>query len=305
MPGSLSQQDSMHSRRCLTPQPFLKWAGGKRALLPEILPLIPVGIPAYHEPFLGAGAVLFAQPRGIPRFANDYNAELVAVYEAIRDDVDGLLEELRTHRHSKKEFLAVRAWDRTPDFLNRSPAARAARFIYLNKCGFNGLYRVNRQGHFNVPFGQQKNPDFVSEENLRAVSDFLRERDEQGSLRVSLTSGDYRAALRTVERGHFVYCDPPYDPISSTSAFTAYHEDGFGQQDQTSLRDEVLRLTEVGAQVLLSNSDTPLIRSLYKDRRIFTVRQVQVRRAIAARGASRGAIAEVLVDNFKAVRTPR
>lgn len=273
------------------PTPFLKWAGGKRGLLREILPLVPSYKGRYIEPFLGAGAVLFASSFR-SALVNDFNPDLIEVYEVIKSQPEALISALKRHRNSKEHYLRVRAMDRAPGFGKLSPVTRAARFIYLNKTGFNGLYRVNSQGHFNVPFGDQKNPDWVSAENIRLVSDYLQT--------VSFLTGDYRRATNKAKPGDFVYLDPPYDPVSATSSFVGYSKAGFNTDDQAELRDEVIRLTRLGIPVLLSNSDTSLIRSLYSDNKIFRIKDVNVRRAISAKAASRGIIGEVLVYNYHA-----
>ena len=274
-------------------KPFLKWAGGKRLLIGEILARSPHQYGTYFEPFLGAGAVFFSIPSESNRHISDANNQLIEVYEVIRDSLDELLSELRVHKNTKEYFLEVRAWDRDKSFESLSPAVRAARFIYLNKTCFNGLFRVNSKGHFNVPFGNYKNPDILGEQNLRAVSALL---GNQGS--VTISRGDYRETTKHAQRGDFVYLDPPYDPISSTSSFVSYQKGGFTREDQATLRDEVLRLTETGASVLLSNSDTPFIRDLYSDNNRFKIEAIQVSRAISANSSSRGKVGEVLVSNI-------
>jgi DNA adenine methylase len=280
----------------------LKWAGGKRALVAQILQHVPDDVEKYYEPFLGAGSLFFSLPSSLPKVASDFNVELISVYETIRDDVDGVLRELRKMKNTKEDYLAVRAWDRLPSFSKRSPASRAARFIFLNKCGFNGLYRVNSFGQYNVPYGNPKNVDFVSERNLRSVSDFLKAKSSNRGSFPKISSGDYREILKKANGyGTLVYFDPPYHPTSVTSNFTSYSSQGFGEEDQVQLRDEVVRLTKLGVRILLSNSDTGFIRELYKDRR-FRINELYVRRAIAAKSSSRGVITEVLIDNFKAVR---
>lgn len=282
------------------PTPFLKWAGGKRALVSQILQHVPNDIDRYYEPFLGAGSLFFSLPSKLPKVVSDYNKELISVYETLRDDVDGVLRELHKMKNTKEDYIAVRAWDRSPRFASRTPASRAARFIFLNKCGFNGLYRVNSRGQYNVPYGSPKTVNFTAEENLRAVSEFLKTRTLEGKIASEISSGDYRQILKTASGyGSLVYFDPPYHPTSNTSNFTSYSSDGFGESDQIQLRDEILRLTREGVRVLHSNSDTPFIKELYKAS-IFTINEVTVRRAIAAKSSSRGMITEVLVDNFKA-----
>ena len=203
-------------------RPFLKWAGGKRALLPEILPRVPMFTGMYIEPFLGAGAVMFAMPRETPKIVNDFNIDLIETYEMIRDFPDDIIRNLRKHQNTKEHFLAVRSWDRNEDFVGRDPVERAARFIYLNRTCFNGLYRVNSKGQFNVPFGNYVNPDLVMAKTILDASSFLSAKSQQGKSVVELTSGDYRIATSKAKAGDFVYLDPPYDPISVTSSFVAY-----------------------------------------------------------------------------------
>ena len=283
------------------PQPFLKWAGGKRALLGEIRDRTPNFAGKYIEPFLGAGALLFDQDAQTTKVVSDYNADLVEVYEVIRDQPDALLAELRTHRNNSDHYYDVRAWDRAPDFRTRSKVARAARFIYLNKTNYNGLYRVNSSGQMNVPYGGQPNADFIQTDVIYAVSDFLNERGLDGNFLTTILSGDYRLALAHAQTGDWVYLDPPYAPVSATSSFVAYSRDGFTVQDQTDLRDEVVQLTKRGIPVLLSNSDVPLIRELYGDTSLFHIDRISVRRYIAASTSSRGHVDEVMVNNYQAV----
>jgi DNA adenine methylase len=278
------------------PEPFLKWAGGKRALLPAILPKIPAIKGKYYEPFLGAGAVFFSMSPNLKKVVNDFNPDLIETYEVIRDRLPALLTELRKHENTKEHFLEVRDWDRRDSFSKLTPVRRAARLIYLNKTCFNGLYRVNSNGHFNVPFGNYKNPNFTDEANLKTVSNFLK-------TNVDFKVGDYLKATQSANQKDFVYFDPPYDPISPTSSFVSYQNGGFNRQHQTDLRDEVLRLTSLGVPVLLSNAMTPFIKSLYGDKKIFEVNQLSVNRAISATSAGRKAVSEVLVNNFKAVGT--
>jgi DNA adenine methylase len=283
-------------------RPFLKWAGGKRALLPEILPRIPNFAGRYIEPFLGAGAVMFAMPAQTQKIVNDFNPDLVEVYETIRDFPTELLSELKRHKNTKEHFLEVRNWDREDDFIRRTSVERAARFIYLNRTCFNGLYRVNAKGQFNVPFGNYKSPDLLLTETIKSASEFLCQKGLDGGLSVEITSGDYRIATAKAQKGDFVYLDPPYDPVNATSSFVAYQSDGFGREDQIALRDETIRLTNLGIPVLLSNADTAFIREIYGDRNVFSIKFVNVQRAISASAASRKKASEVLVSNYEAVR---
>ena len=287
---------AMSSSNSGQPKPFLKWAGGKRAVLPEILPRIPAFQGRFIEPFLGAGAVLFAMPAETKKVANDFNSELIGVYKAVRDDLDRLVDELKKHKNTKEHFLKIREMDRSAGFHKLDPVAKAARFIYLNKTCFNGLYRVNADGYFNVPFGNYARPDIVSSENLMKVSDFLSHKIS-GRSGIRFMVGDFAKTTALAQPGDFVYLDPPYDPASGTSSFVNYQQQGFTKLDQERLRDEMIRLTKLGVPVLLSNSDTPFIRGLYSDRKMFRIEKIQVRRTISASVTSRGRVGEVLVSN--------
>jgi DNA adenine methylase len=280
--------------------PFLKWAGGKRALLGELLPRFPMFDGTFIEPFLGAGAVFFAVDPDLAKIGNDFNGDLIEVYDVVRDDVEALIRELRRHVNDEDSFKKIRALDQTAGFSRLSPVTRAARFIYLNKTCFNGLYRVNSKGHFNVPFGHHKNPDFVMADNLRLVSEFLRTPSKSGEL-PRLMAGDYKGATSLASTGDFVYLDPPYDPVSTSSSFVQYQKGGFGREEQERLRNEILRLTELGVPAMMSNSDTQFIRSLFADADVFKVETVSVRRSIGASASSRGKIGEVIITNSLAV----
>lgn len=278
------------------PQPFLKWAGGKRALLHELRARTPHYTGTYIEPFLGAGALLFDQDPNAAKLVSDYNQDLIDVYEVIRDNPDELLEALKAHVNTEEHYYAVRAWDRADNWTKRSKVERAARFIYLNKTNYNGLYRVNASGQMNVPYGGQAKPDWVQQDLIGGVSEFLNVRGSDGEFVTKFLSGDYRQALVHAGAGDWVYLDPPY-----AETFNHYQAGGFTNDDQASLRDEVIALTERGVPVLLSNSDVPLIRDLYSDTSIFTIDRVSVRRAIGSNVASRGDVFEVMVNNYAAV----
>lgn len=267
-------------------KPILKWVGGKRQLLDDILPLLPRTLKLYVEPFVGGGAVLLAQQPQHAR-VNDYNAELINVYTVVRDSPDDLLELLREHdaKNTSEHYYEVRALDREPGFEDTDPVVRAARIIYLNKTCFNGLYRVNSAGQINSPYGRYKNPNIVNEPGIRALSRYL-----QGD--IDLRCGDYADALVDLPKGSFVYLDPPYMPLSQTSAFTGYTEGGFNYDEQVRLRDECVKLREQGIRFVESNSDCEAIRELYAD---FEIKTVQAKRAINSRGDRRGAVNEVLI----------
>jgi DNA adenine methylase len=271
--------------------PILKWVGGKRQLLSEIIPLIDESCDNYVEPFIGGGAVLFRlQPK--KAIINDYNTELINVYRTVRDDLNGLLALLKEHEkyNSSDYYYEVRALDRTPDFDKMSNLEKAARIIYLNKTCYNGLYRVNSLGQFNSPYGKYKNPNIVNEVVLRAISKYLNRNE------ISIRSGDYKDVLNDIEKNSFVYLDPPYMPISSSSSFTGYTEGGFGYDKQVELKEECDKLNSKGVHFLQSNSDCEEIRELYKDYRI---KVVKAKRAINSDAKKRGQINEVLIYNAK------
>ena len=265
-------------------RPFLKWAGGKRQLLAAIQEALPVRIANYYEPFVGGGAVFFGL-----RFANatlgDVNEELINAYCMVRDEPAALTDSLAHHqrKHSRTHYYAVRA-QKTATL---EPVARAARLIYLNKTCFNGLYRVNRKGAFNVPIGSYAAPAICDAGNLAAAGRALAG--------VGLLCGDYRALADRAGAGDFVYFDPPYVPVSSSSSFVAYARGGFNSEDQAALADLFGKLGRRGVQCMLSNSRVPAVLELYKDHNI---RVVRANRAVNSVGAGRGKVAEVLVTNY-------
>jgi len=218
---------------------------------------------------------------------SDVNAELINTYQVVRDSVEALIGELARHRYDEAHYYAVRAWDRASDYASLSPVARAARFIFLNKTGFNGLHRVNSQGHFNVPFGDYKNPTILDAANLRRCSAALTG--------VEIDVASYRAVEARAVAGDFVYFDPPYAPLSATSNFTSYTVGGFDRAEQESLRDLCVRLDKKGVHLMVSNSSAPLIADLYAQ---FRVEIVDARRFVNARATGRGAVKEVIVTNF-------
>lgn len=274
--------------------PFLKWAGGKKKLLPELIRRLPPDVLAkrWVEPFVGGGAMFFAlEPKRA--LLADSNQDLITTYCLVRDRVDPLIQELEriAQRHSDEHYYAVR------DRFNRQPTRAcgfstldielAAIFIYLNKTCFNGLYRVNRQGEFNVPAGRYVNPRIVDAGGLRAASRVL--------FRARLSCVDFAKLASEVTPDDFVYFDPPYEPVSSTSMFTSYAREGFNADDQRRLRDLFAKLTRRGVQCMLSNSDAPLVLELYRD---FQIDFVQASRSINSKAGKRGAVREVIVRNY-------
>ena len=269
--------------------PVVKWVGGKRQLLPQILPLIPKRMTAYCEPFLGGGAVLFAlQPRRA--LVNDLNQDLITVYRVIKEDADALIEHLSRHENTPEYFYRIRDLDRDKDaYAALSDVEKASRLLYLNKTCYNGLFRVNASGAFNSPYGHYRRPNIVNEQTIRGVSRYFNACD------ITFFSGDFAAVLEQVPRGGFVYLDPPYDPVSDTASFTGYNRGGFGREEQARLKECCDALTARGVKFLLSNSATPFIRELYGSYRVSIV---QARRAVNSVASRRGAIEEVLVRNY-------
>ncbi len=272
-------------RREPVPHPFIKWAGGKRFLVPQIQHHIdehlPGGFGAYHEPFVGGGAVFF-HLKPPQAFLSDNNPRLVRAYRGVRNEVDKVVRALARKHNVKEFFLAERARDIDR---SRSDATVAAWLIYLNKAGFNGLYRVNKRNIFNVPYGKNPRARICDPENLHACSAVL-----QGA---SVAREDFAAVLDRAEAGDFVYFDPPYVPLTATANFTAYTQDKFGDHDQVRLRDTALELKARGVHVLLSNSSADRVRELYAEG--FEKREVQVPRKINRDATKRGPVTELLI----------
>lgn len=276
------------------PKPFVKWIGGKRQLLKQfrLLDLYPPdGFDSekakYFEPFVGGGAVFFDL---LPRkaYLSDLNAELVITYNVIKCDVEKLIVSLKKQKYEKEYFLKVRSKD--PKKL--TDLQIATRFIFLNRTCFNGMYRVNSKGGFNVPFGKYENPQICDEDNLRKVSLALKN--------VEIKHRDYKAVLRLAKKGDFIYFDPPYHPVSKTAAFTAYTSNGFGEKEQRELRNIFLELHKKGCFVMLSNSDVPFINEIYSELKKYGIRvnKVSAGRAINSKASGRGKIHEILITNY-------
>lgn len=264
--------------------PILKWAGGKNSLIPQFKPYFPVRThySRYFEPFVGGGAVFFyLQPENSYLF--DINSDLIELYTVVRDNVEELIEALSQHYNDKDYYYEVRAWK--PSQL--TPIQRAARLIFLNHTCYNGLYRVNKEGQFNVPFGKYKNPTICDKPGLRASSIALQ--------RANLEVGDFETIRKYGQKGDFVYFDPPYEPISETSNFTSYTTNGFSKQDQSRLAEIFTELDKRGCLLMLSNSNAPLIYELYDK---FNIHEISARRAINRNPEGRGKITELLVTNF-------
>jgi len=277
------------------PRPFVKWVGGKRQLIQQFRErdLYPpegfdLKTATYFEPFVGGGAMFFDL---LPKkaYLSDMNKELVTTYNVIKNDVDGLIRKLKLHKKndSKEYFLKVRALD----VEKLSEVNIAARFIYLNRTCFNGLYRVNGSGKFNVPYAANKNPLICDEENLQKAHVAMKN--------TKIVYQDYSKVLEKAKKGDFVYFDPPYYPVSKTASFTSYTKDGFLEKEQEKLRDVFVELSKKGCFVMLSNSDTPFINKLYSNLgKKIRIESVNAGRAINSKGSGRGKVKEVVVINY-------
>lgn len=272
-------------------QPFLKWAGGKRQLLKVIKDFVPARYTQYYEPFVGAGAVLFfLQPKkGV---INDTNTELINCYQVIKNNPEELLTLCQYHQeqNSQEYYYQLRGQDRQDNFESCSPVERAARIIYLNKTCFNGLFRVNSSGQFNVPYGKYSNPVVADCAVIKAVSNYLNQAN------VRILSGDFEKAVERARKRAFIYFDPPYHPMSDTSSFTGYSINGFGVKEQERLREVCDKLSDRGCQVLISNSATSFIKDLYNDSR-YEIVEVKATRAINSVSSKRGKVNELLIYN--------
>jgi DNA adenine methylase len=279
-------------RRDDAAQPFLKWAGGKRQLLPEIRKYVPQKFGTYYEPFVGAGAVLFdLQPS--PALINDANEELINCYRVVKSNPEELIRLADEHERNdaRDYFYHQRSLDREPGFRKLTAEVRAARIIYLNKTCFNGLFRVNSKGQLNVPYGDRSHRQIVNHVVIRAVSRYLNE------ARVEIVNDDFKEAVGGASPGDFIYFDPPYHPVSDSSSFTDYNSRGFGKSEQEVLKEVCDDLTSRGCQVLLSNSASDFIRKLFGNRRRYTIREVEARRNINSVGTRRGKVGELLILN--------
>jgi DNA adenine methylase len=268
--------------------PFLKWVGGKAKLERAFAPLYPPGVALMRhvEPFMGGGALFFARAPARALLC-DINVDLVDTYQAVRDEVELVLQQLQelAKQHGEQGYYEARERYNARDHASR--AERAALFIYLNKTCFNGLYRVNKRGHFNVPMGRYAKPAIADASTLRAASARLAG--------VDVRCSPFQALVELAKPGDFIYLDPPYEPVSSTANFTAYARDGFSQDDQRTLRDVFRELDRRGSKLMLSNSDAPLIRELYS---AYKIDEVFAARAVSCDPGKRGPVRELVVRNY-------
>jgi len=268
-----------------TPKPFVKWVGGKRSVLHELHEHLPDTWNRYYEPFIGGGALFFDLTKGqkiSEATLLDNNLELVITYQVIKKEPHKLTELLRVHKdnHSEEYYYDIRAKE------GQTPLETAARFLYLNKTCFNGLYRVNKSGKFNSPIGNYKNPNIVQEENILAVHEALKDTD--------IEYGDFQDI--DPQKGDFVYFDPPYHPVGEQS-FTSYTKDDFNESDQIRLRDFVMSLHKKGVKCMISNSKTTFIDEIYKSK-IFNKHIIQAPRYVNCKSDGRGGVEEFLITNY-------
>jgi DNA adenine methylase len=274
-----------------SPRPFVKWAGGKSQLLKALEQHFPQDFQTYFEPFLGGGAAFFHLVGNRHRFSavlSDTNKELITTYRVVKENVKELIQELNNHEAQydtapKEYYYHVRdALEATTD------VQKAARLIFLNKTCYNGLYRVNKKGKFNVPFGRYKKPKICDKTNLRIVSSVLN------WSKARLLAADFQEATCNASNRDFIYFDPPYQPISSTAKFTSYTHSGFPEEEQERLYRWFKELDRRGCQIVLSNSDTEVIRNMYEE---YTIEQVEAMRAISCKGNRRTGHTELIITN--------
>lgn len=272
-------------------KPFVKWAGGKRQILDKLKEHLPEEYNTYYEPFVGGGALLFElEPQNA--VINDFNDELINVYKVLCDEVkfNKMIKLLNKHeaKHSEEYYYEIRNKDRNKrSFKKLAEHTRAARTIYLNKACFNGLYRVNSKGEFNVPFGKKDKVNTYEGSNLNLLNYYLSSNNFQ------ILNGDFEKAVETAQKGDFIYFDPPYD--SDTSTFTSYTEVGFGKNEQIRLAKVFKDLSNRGCYVMLSNHNTKLINELYSE---FNLHVIEAKRNINSNGQKRGSVEEVIITNY-------
>lgn len=277
----------------VTPKPFVKWAGGKRQIIPILHQNLPESFGTYYEPFLGGGALLFhilTDKNGQKCSISDLNSDLVLAYTTIRDRIDTLISSLKSHeknyqKDSKSYYYSIR--ESNP----RNEVEKTSRLIFLNRTCFNGLYRVNSKGKFNVPLGKYTNPNIVNEENLRAVSSILQ------TNRISIKCRDFESVLRDAKKGDLVYFDPPYQPVSSTANFTSYTTKDFTYDDLTRLAELCLKLDSKECHVLLSNSDSKEVSDIFA-KNTWKITRIEANRSINSNSKKRTGHFELLIKNY-------
>ena len=284
----------MRNKQNLILQPVLKWAGGKRQLLPQLQEYFPKKkYTKYYEPFVGGGAVLFhLQPK--KAVINDYNEDLINLYICIKNNLEELIEKLKYYetKNDSVSYYEIRGVDRTDEYKNWTSVEKAARLVYLNRTCYNGLFRMNSAGQFNSPYGSYKNPCICNEPVLRAMNKYFNENE------IEFRTGDFEDACKDAPKGSFIYLDPPYDQYDEQLNFVGYTKDGFTRDDQIRLKKMCDRLIEKGCYVMISNSKTPFIVELYNDTAkyiTYTINTVNARRNINSNAQKRGEVEEVLI----------
>ena len=281
----------MKKRKNLLIQPFLKWAGGKRQLIPQMEKYLKkIKYTNYYEPFLGGGSIfLYLQPE--KAVVNDFNKDLIECYKCIKDSYEELINKLEEYetKNTEEDFYRIREYDRKEEFKNWSSVEKAARLIYLNKTCYNGLFRLNSAGQFNTPFGKYKNPNICNKPVLKALHEYFNKND------ITFVSGDFEECCNDVQKGSLVYFDPPYDQFDNQVNFVGYTENGFTKKDQERLKKLCDKLIDKGCTVVISNSATPFIKKLYGDRNKYSIHVLMAKRNINSNGSKRGEIEEVLI----------
>lgn len=280
----LTKYDKKHLK------PFIKWAGGKRRLVGELQKRMPSYVDNYCEAFIGGGALTWSLDKIMFKkiIINDYNSELINVYKMVKEQPEALLAELSAHVNTEEHYYIVRDMDRKPRFSELHPLIRAARFIFLNKTGFNGLYRVNSKGQNNVAYGKYEDPCIVDISNILACSEFLQN--------IEIVEGDFANTMQFLNENSFVYLDPPYAPVSKTSNFTGYTDKGFHDDTQVRLKKYCDELNAKGIKFMMTNSSASLVYDLYKD---YNLEEIQASRSINCKADGRGKVKELIIRNYE------
>jgi len=276
-----------------TPKPFVKWAGGKRQLIPILKENLPQRMSTYYEPFLGGGALLFhilTERNGQRCGISDLNSDLVLTYTIIRDKPENVIDSLKNHeknyqKDSKSYYYSIR--ESNP----RNGVEKTSRLLFLNRTCFNGLYRVNSKGKFNVPLGRYTNPNIVNEENIRLVSEVLKSR------KVSIKCRDFEAVLRDTKEDDLIYFDPPYQPVSNTANFTSYTNKSFTNDDLKRLAKLCVKLDSKGCKVMLSNSNSQEVADMFTEEH-WQIKKIEANRSINSNSKKRTGHYELLIRNY-------
>ena len=289
---NISIGELMNIKKDVNLKPLVKWAGGKTQILNKLKEHMPIAYNNYFEPFIGGGA-LFLSLAPKKAYINDFNKDLIAIYECLKDNssFERLLELLETHEinHNEDYYYMIRDMDKNEFYNNMPNYIRAARTIYLNKACFNGLYRVNSKGYFNVPSGKKDKVNTYDRENIKELKYYFRNSN------VTVTSLDFEEAVVNAKKGDFVYFDPPYDTWEDKNSFTSYSKDNFGKEEQVRLANVFRKLSKKGVFVMLSNHNTKFINELYEG---FNIHVIEARRNINSKGEGRGNVEEVIITNY-------